>query len=102
MTINDLIDLVRSFGGVLVQQPQPGDGTPEIAHGDVFFHYAPDGVVPQGQPFATIITKDYPGDEQSHLHRPGAFRVNVGAGTAEARRSAQLAFDLAGAQLALQ
>ena len=86
MTINDLIDLVRSFGGVLVQQPQPGDGTPEIAHGDVFFYYAPDGVAPQGQPFATIITKNYPGDERSRLDRPGAFRVNVGAAASEARQ----------------
>lgn len=32
------------------------------------------------QPFATIVTKDYPGDETSRLNRPGALRLNVAAG----------------------
>jgi hypothetical protein len=37
--------------------------------------------VPQTtQPFATIVTKDYPGDDKSELDPPGAFRVNVAAG----------------------
>jgi hypothetical protein len=49
--------------------------------GDLFFYYAPDGVVPTaGQPFATIVTKHYPDDAGSRLARPGAFRLNVAAG----------------------
>ncbi|WP_229481522.1 DUF6194 family protein, partial [Mycolicibacterium mageritense] len=76
MTVQELIDLIGAMDGVLVLQPQPGDGSPEIAWGDVFFYYAPDGVVPKTQPFATIITKDYPGDDACRLDRPGAFRLN--------------------------
>lgn len=34
------------------------------------------------QPFATIVTKNYPDDERSRLDRPGSFRVNVAAGKA--------------------
>lgn len=73
---------VESLGDVLTLAPGPGDGTPEIAWGDFFFYYAPDGVLPNGQPFATIVTKDYPDDESSQLSRPGHYRVNVAAGSA--------------------
>ncbi|MDV3125315.1 DUF6194 family protein [Mycobacterium sp. 21AC1] len=82
MTIEDIIDLVRAMDAVVVLQPQPGDGSPEVAWGDVFFYYSPDGVVPKTQPFATIVTKDYPGDSASRLDRPGAFRLNIAAGPA--------------------
>ncbi|BBX34794.1 hypothetical protein MMAG44476_31702 [Mycolicibacterium mageritense DSM 44476 = CIP 104973] len=85
MTIQDLIDLIGAMEGVLVLQPQPGDGSPEIAWGDVFFYYAPDGVVPKTQPFATIITKDYPGDDACRLDRPGAFRLNIATRAPAAR-----------------
>ncbi|MCC6498440.1 MAG: hypothetical protein IT193_19515, partial [Propionibacteriaceae bacterium] len=57
----------------------PGDGSPEAAWGDRFFYYAPDGVVPNSQPFATVVTKDYPGEPESGLGN-GIFRVNVEAG----------------------
>lgn len=60
-------------------RPAPGDGTPEVAWGDVFLYYAPDGVVPNGQPFATAVTKDYPGEPSSDLG-PEDFRVNIDAG----------------------
>ncbi|WP_018348408.1 DUF6194 family protein [Longispora albida] len=86
MLIEDIIRLTEAMGGVLVQRPGPGDGTPELAWGDVFFYYAPDGVIPKAQPFATIVTKDYPGDDTSRLGRPGAFRINVAAGATEFRR----------------
>lgn len=82
MLIQDLIDLISGMDGVLALKPQPGDGTPEIAWGDVFFYYAPDGVVPKTQPFATIITKDYPDDDARRLDRPDAYRLNISAGTA--------------------
>ncbi|AEF41185.1 DUF6194 family protein [Hoyosella subflava] len=86
MRIHDIVDYVGAMDGVLVITPQEGDPHPEIAWGDVFFFYAPDGVVPKAQPFATIVTKDYPDDATSHLNRPGAFRVNIAAGAAEFRK----------------
>ncbi|GAA4932750.1 DUF6194 family protein [Streptomonospora arabica] len=86
MEMNDIIEHVRAMDGVLVLEPREGDGTPEIAWGDVFFYYAPDGAVPRSQPFATVVTKDYPDDTSSRLDRPGAFRVNVAAGADEFRR----------------
>ena len=80
MNIDDIIEHVTGLGGVLTLQPQSGDGTPEISWGDVFFYYAPDGQLPKGQPFATIVTKDYPDDEGSRLNRPDTFRLNFFAG----------------------
>jgi hypothetical protein len=82
--MDEIIDFVSSLEGVLTQRAQAGDGSPEIAWGDTFFYYAPDGVVPGAtQPFATIVTKNYPGDESSQLDRPGVFRVNLAAGKDE-------------------
>lgn len=81
MTQEEIIDFVSGLDGVLALRPGPGDGSPEISWGDTFFYYSPDGVVPTRiQPFATVVTKDYPGDETSRLDRPDAFRVNVAAG----------------------
>jgi hypothetical protein len=81
MTIDEIISFLDGLDGVLTLRPEPGDGTPEIAWGDAFFYYSPNGVVPQNtQPFATIVTKNYPGDDTSELDRPEAFRVNVAAG----------------------
>ncbi len=82
LTIEEITALLESLEGVLTLRPQPGDGSPEISWGDSFFYYAPDGVVPQTQPFATIVTKDYPDDEGSRLSRPDTFRLNIGAGDA--------------------
>ncbi|MGW5376215.1 DUF6194 family protein [Nocardia sp. NPDC003999] len=81
MTIDDIIGFVSALDGVLTLSPGPGDGSPEISWGDTFFYYSPDGVIPKAtQPFATIVTKNYPGDESSDLDRPDAFRVNIAAG----------------------
>jgi len=79
VTPDDVRAYVEGLGDVLTLAPGPGDGTPELAWGDLFFYEAPDGLVPPGQPFATVVTKDYPGEPSSGLDRPGAFRVNVGA-----------------------
>jgi hypothetical protein len=81
MSIDDIIEQVVALGGVLALRPGRGDGSPEIAWGDVFLYYAPDGEVPQTQPFATIVTKDYPGDDTSRLDRADTFRVNVHVGS---------------------
>jgi len=83
MDIEEITAFTEALGGVLTLKPGPGDGTPEIAWGDRFFYWAPDGVVPQTQPFATVVTKDYPGEPSSGLGRDGAFRVNIAAGAAE-------------------
>lgn len=83
MSIEEIRAYVEGLGGVLTLAPGPGDGTPELAWGDLFFYYAPDGVVPPGQPFATVVTKDYPGEPVSGLDDPEAFRVNVGASADE-------------------
>ncbi|MEU1958879.1 DUF6194 family protein [Nocardia sp. NPDC019255] len=81
MTIEEIIAFVSGLEGVLTLRPGPGDGSPEISWGDTFFYYSPDGVVPKAtQPFATIVTKNYPGDESSDLNRPNTFRVNIAAG----------------------
>ncbi|WP_405165905.1 DUF6194 family protein [Nocardia sp. NBC_01499] len=81
MTIDEIIDFVSSLDGVLAISPTAGDPWPELSWGDSFFYYSPDGVVPtKTQPFATIVTKDYPDDQRSHLDRPDTFRVNIAAG----------------------
>lgn len=94
MTPADVRAYVEGLGGVLTLAPGPGDGTPELAWGDLFFYEAPDGVVPPGQPFATVVTKDYPWEPASGLDRPGAFRVNVGAEAEEFARWSAAAADL--------
>ncbi|RSN44099.1 hypothetical protein DMC64_21620 [Amycolatopsis sp. WAC 04197] len=87
MTIEEIIGLVSGLDGVLTLTPGPGDEWPELSWGDAFFYYSPDGVVPTNvQPFATIVTKNYPGDETSRLDRPDTFRVNIHAGKKEFAR----------------
>lgn len=83
MSIDEIIDAVTPLGEVLVLRPGPGDGSPEVAWGDVFLYVSPDGVVPRTQPFATVVTGDQPGEPPAGLDRPGAFRVNVGASREE-------------------
>jgi hypothetical protein len=83
MTIDEITDYIEGLGGVLTLAPQRGDSTPEISWGDRFFYYAPSGEVPKAQPFATIVTKDYPDDRGSRLDRPNTFRVNVAADAVE-------------------
>ncbi|MFE6845322.1 DUF6194 family protein [Streptomyces sp. NPDC057686] len=84
MTIDEITDFVGALGGVLAVTPGPGDGSPEISWGDTFFYHSPGGAVPTAaRPFATIVTKDYPGEASSRLDRPDAFRVNVAAGREE-------------------
>ncbi|MEB8336068.1 DUF6194 family protein [Streptomyces endophyticus] len=76
--MEQIITSVRGFDGALVLAPEPGGDAPEIAWGDAFFYYAPDGEVPQAvQPYGTIVTKNYPGDVLSDLDAPGRLRVNI-------------------------
>jgi len=85
-SMDRIIETVRGFDGVLVLEPRPGDGTPEIAWGDAFFYYAPDGVAPTTvQPYGTVVTKDYPDDTSCDLDRLDRWRVNVHVGRDRSR-----------------
>jgi hypothetical protein len=78
MSMQQIIHEVQALDRALVVLPGPGDGTPELAWGDAFFYFAPDGRMPQHtQPYGTIVTKDYPDDTASHLDADGRWRVNV-------------------------
>lgn len=78
MSMEHIITTVRGFDGALVLVPEPGGDFPEPAWGDAFFYYAPDGQLPgNGQPYGTIVTKDYPDDAASDLDPPGRWRVNI-------------------------
>ncbi|MBS1673591.1 MAG: hypothetical protein JSS74_06465 [Actinobacteria bacterium] len=88
MNKQQILDHVRGFDGVLVLAPEAGSPFPEIAWGDAFFYYAPDGVMPERtQPYGTIVTKDYPDDHSSALDAADRFRVNIHVGR---DRAAQL------------
>ena len=74
---------VRTHYGVLELAPVPGSEHPEISWGDYFFYYAPDGQVPRNrQPYATIVTKDYPDDNESRLDGDDRWRLNIHVGSA--------------------
>ncbi|RLV57167.1 hypothetical protein D9V41_00455 [Aeromicrobium phragmitis] len=83
MTIEQIRAVARALDGVLELAPRPGDAFPELAWGDYFFYFAPDGALPQReQPFATIVTKDYPDDTASRLDGEGRWRLNIHVGRA--------------------
>jgi Family of unknown function (DUF6194) len=75
VTEDELIAFIGGLDDVEVVVAGPDNGAPEAAWGDVFFSL-PD----QRQPFATIVKRDYPGDESSRLDRDGVFRLNLGIG----------------------
>jgi hypothetical protein len=87
MSMEQIIDAVRRFDGALAVIPGAGSDAPELAWGDAFFYYAPDGRMPQHeQPYGTIVIKDYPDDTASELHAPDRWRVNVHVDRATFRR----------------
>ena len=78
MSMEQILSAVRDLDGALVLAPQAGSEFPEIAWGDAFFYYAPDGQVPRNvQPYGTIVTKDHPDDTASRLDENGRWRVNI-------------------------
>lgn len=79
LSIDQIIDTVRDLDGSLVVAPAAGDADfPELAWGDAFFYYAPDGQMPRTvQPYGTVVTKNYPDDGSSDLDPAGRWRVNI-------------------------
>lgn len=95
--MQEIIETVRTFDGVLVVEPDARSNFPELSWGDVYLYYAPDGRMPERtQPYGTIITKDYPDDASSALDSPGRFRVNIHVGR---ERAEAIAPDESGAQV---
>lgn len=81
MSMEHILETARALDGVLELAPTEGSGFPEIAWGDHFFYYAPDGQVPEReQPYATVVTKNYPGDTRCDLDDPGRWRLNLHVG----------------------
>lgn len=81
MSMEQILSEIRSFDGLLELAPLPGSEHPEVSWGDHFFYYAPDGQVPRNrQPYATIVTKNYPDDTGSRLDDEGRWRLNIHVG----------------------
>jgi len=82
LSIDQIIDAVRDLEGALVVAPTSDDAEiPELAWGDAFFYYAPDGQMPRTvQPYGTIVTKNYPDDTASNLDPVDRWRVNIHVG----------------------
>ncbi|BFU41768.1 DUF6194 family protein [Krasilnikovia sp. MM14-A1004] len=75
--------LITALPGVLVVRAGADNGAPEMARGDSFFFYDPQGDSPADRrmPFATLVINDYPGfDTASQLHRPDVVRLNIDPG----------------------
>ena len=81
MSMQQILAGLRTLDGVLELAPTPGSEHPEISWGDHFFYYAPDGQVPRNrQPYATVVTKNYPDDADSRLEAPDRWRLNIHVG----------------------
>jgi len=80
--MGQILDEVRTYDGILELAPEEGSEHPEISWGDHFFYYAPDGQVPTNrQPYATVVTKDYPEDARSRLDGSDRWRLNIHVGS---------------------
>jgi hypothetical protein len=80
MTDDEVVEFVTNLEGTVVTVASEEKGDPEMAWGDSFFFYDPDGITDPRRrlPYATIVVSDYPGfDEASDLNRDGVFRVNL-------------------------
>jgi len=89
VTETEIIEYVSGLPGVVVLTASEDNAAPEVAWGDTFFYYDPEGDQPANQrlPFATIVVSDYPGwDTESDLDRDGIFRVNIAIGRSDFTR----------------
>jgi hypothetical protein len=78
----ELVHALTDLPGMAAVTASQANGAPEVSWGDSFFFYDPDDSAADRRfPFATIVTKDYPGfDVASNLDRPGVFRLNISVG----------------------
>ena len=74
LSLDELTDFLSSLDGVVVVTASQESGVPEVAWGDSFFYYDPEGSeANQRLPFATLVVSDYPGfDTSSQLDREGS------------------------------
>lgn len=81
MTQEEIRQYLGKHPLVFVQIANAEDGSPEIAWGDTFFYICNAEGEHGKMPFATLVTKDYPGfDSESHLDRKGVYRLNMEVG----------------------
>jgi hypothetical protein len=82
MTEDEVIAFARRLPGVVATTASGRSGAPEAAWGDSFIFYDPVGdPANQRFPFATLVTRNYSGfDESSNLNRAGIFRLNIAVG----------------------
>jgi hypothetical protein len=81
VTEDEVVRMLADLPDVVTVMASRENDAPEIAWGDSFFFYDPDGTSDQRHPFATIVTKDYTGfDTSSDLDRPGVYRLNLEVG----------------------
>lgn len=82
MTMEQILSEIRNYAGLLELAPQTGSECPAVSWGDYFFYCAPDHNIPRNrQPYATIVTKDYPDDTSSGLNAPDRWRLNIHVGS---------------------
>lgn len=82
-TVADLAGRILALPEVSQVVADEASGAPEVSWGDRFFFAGAE----KRWPFATIVEHDTPGfDEDSHLYRPGTFRLNIDLGRDEFRR----------------
>lgn len=82
-TADDLADRILTLPEVTVVVADEASGAPPVSWGYRFFFVGPD----RRRPFATIGEHDLTGfDEDSHLDRPGVYRLNLELGRTEFER----------------
>jgi hypothetical protein len=80
VTEDQLILFIAGLPGVVAVKASEAGGAPEVAWGDSFFFYDPEGDVPADRRLP-IVTKDYDGfDMASDLNRHGVYRLNLAVG----------------------
>ncbi|MFC0508261.1 DUF6194 family protein [Micromonospora costi] len=82
-TADEIAGRILALPGVELLVASKESSAPEVAWGWRFFYVGPD----RRLPFATIGESDMAGfDEESRLHRPGVFRLNLDVGRREFAR----------------
>lgn len=81
MTEDDIRRYFAADPAVRIQIASADDGSPPLAWGDTFCFVVDGHGEAKKMPFATLVSKDYPGfDEASQLDRGGRFRLNLDLG----------------------